>query len=59
MNALLRPVDVENDNKYGDYFNYIFTTPHYVPIKHNSFETIMLQKTDDTSSIVHFRQGKL
>jgi hypothetical protein len=59
MNALLRTVVVENDHKYGDYVNNIFTTPHYVPIKRNSFETIELQITDDTGSKVHFSSGKI
>jgi hypothetical protein len=58
-NALLRTVVVENEHKYGDYINNIFTTPHYVPIKRISFETIELQITDDTGSKVHFSSGKI
>ena len=59
MNSLLRNVIIENNLKFGDYINNTFTSPHYIPLKHNSFETIEIQITDDTGSKVHFSSGKI
>ena len=59
MSQLLRTVCVENNHKFGDYINSIFTQPHYVPVNKNTFQTIEIQICDDTGSKVHFSSGKI
>ena len=56
---LLRVVGVENNKKYGEYIERIYTAPHYVTVAKNKISSIEIDIRSDTGEGIAFGIGKV